>query len=216
MAATRKKTKVLSEEVFSLTPRAALLALRAAVERTERAPRHGGPLAIAEAATAVALGPETILLLPADSCNRRAFRAHLAPRRAADAIAMACAELVRQPGRLIILSLPKRDRAGEWRAAINFAVDHKLPILFLTPTRYPKAAGDEDLRLLQAELGVYVIGVDGEDAIAIYRAATEAAHHARIGRGPTLIEAIRVRGPQRVDAMAALKAYMTRQGCWEE
>lgn len=71
-----------------------------------------------------------------------------------------------------------------WLSSMRFAARHALPILFVCwnprPTR--------DLYRAAERCGVPGIAVDGLDAIAVYRVASEAIAHARRGHGPTLIE----------------------------
>jgi TPP-dependent pyruvate/acetoin dehydrogenase alpha subunit len=52
--------------------------------------------------------------------------------------------------------------------------------------------------------------VDANDAIAAYRVATEALHHARHLRGPSVIEALAVTGG--ASPLELLTAYMERHG----
>lgn len=75
-----------------------------------------------------------------------------------------------------------------------------------------------DLRTIYAEYGVPVITVDANDAIAVYRVMTEAAHNSRVGRGTTLIEAAFIPGKTHGVAspapLACLEGYMRRHGAW--
>jgi Dehydrogenase E1 component len=110
----------------------------------------------------------------------------------------------------------------DFRCAFDFAARHKLPILFVvahsytsarTSKRAPKSGQQLDLRVLSAEPGIPVFSVDANDAIAAYRVTTEALHHARHLRGPSIIEALSVQG-HGSRAIDLLQAYMERHGNW--
>jgi TPP-dependent pyruvate/acetoin dehydrogenase alpha subunit len=55
-----------------------------------------------------------------------------------------------------------------------------------------------------------VIPVDGHDAVAVYRVATEAITHARKGNGATIIECIFDAGGE-ADALRRMEEYLTRK-----
>ncbi len=110
----------------------------------------------------------------------------------------------------------------DFRKAFNFAARHKLPILFVVSQAYtstrslkraPKGVQHLDLRVLSAELGIPVFSVDANDAIAAYRVTTEALHHARHLRGPSIIEALTVAGNSN-RPIDLLQAYMERHENW--
>lgn len=60
----------------------------------------------------------------------------------------------------------------------------RLPILFVSHS----GPETDKIGSLAQKSGIPVIAVDGNDAVAIYRVATETIAHARRGRGPTLIQ----------------------------
>ena len=67
---------------------------------------------------------------------------------------------------------------------MELAGKKKLPVLFVCETK-----SQDDDRLTRAkEYGVPAVAVEDDDAVAVYRVATEALAHARRGSGPTLIE----------------------------
>jgi len=70
--------------------------------------------------------------------------------------------------------------------AFSRAGAQDLPILFVCHT----AANAEQIAARAQEYGFPGIAVDAQDAVAVYRVATEAMAHARRGSGPTLIECI--------------------------
>jgi len=79
--------------------------------------------------------------------------------------------------------------------ALSFAGLHDLPILFVRCQAASEEPDDltTENRPQEIETGlnprrVPVITVDGNDAVAIYRVASESINRARLGRGPTLID----------------------------
>lgn len=69
--------------------------------------------------------------------------------------------------------------SSPWQQALASAALHDLPMIFVSWSHMPlKTKG----KLLPT------ITVDGNDVVAVYRVASEAIAHARIGNGPTLIE----------------------------
>lgn len=73
---------------------------------------------------------------------------------------------------------------ASWLAPMRFAARHALPILYICWNRRPT----RDLYREADHCGFPGIAVDGHDAVAVYRVASEAIAHARRGNGPTLIE----------------------------
>ena len=69
-------------------------------------------------------------------------------------------------------------------AAMERAGRKRLPVLFVCQTGYEV----EDVSAKAHKYGFPGVIVDGDDAVAVYRVATEAIAHARRGSGPTLIE----------------------------
>jgi len=104
----------------------------------------------------------------------------------------------------------------DWRSVFRFAALHKLPILFVVANRIdPGQPAPPDLRTVDAEFGLPVFTVDANDAIAAYRVATEALHHIRHRRGPSVLEALSVPhtddGPP-ASPLEIVTAYMHRHG----
>jgi acetoin:2,6-dichlorophenolindophenol oxidoreductase subunit alpha len=114
---------------------------------------------------------------------------------------------------------------GAFHEALNLAAVWKLPVVYVcennlymeyTPigvvTAVPRPAADR-----AAAYGLEPVVVDGNDADATYRAATEALRHARSGEGPVLVEALTYRkgGHSRADPAKyrpddAVAAWMAR------
>ncbi len=84
---------------------------------------------------------------------------------------------------------------GEWYEAVNWAAIHKLPVIFLVENnlyaisvRQEKQMAVDKVADKAAGLGLPGVTIDGLDAMAVYRAVTEAAARARSGGGPTIVE----------------------------
>jgi TPP-dependent pyruvate/acetoin dehydrogenase alpha subunit len=97
---------------------------------------------------------------------------------------------------------------GAWHEGVNFAAVLRLPVILVlennqfaysTPLERQTAAR----ALVDKAVGYGIAGtaVDGNDVLAVYEAARQAAARARRGEGPTLIECLtmRVRGHSEAD-----------------
>lgn len=85
---------------------------------------------------------------------------------------------------------------GVFAESINLASIYKLPVIFMLEnnhyavgTKVEYSAGDCNLAGRGPAYGIPGVCVDGNDAVAVYRATREAAERARAGKGATLIEA---------------------------
>jgi TPP-dependent pyruvate/acetoin dehydrogenase alpha subunit len=106
--------------------------------------------------------------------------------------------------------------------ALSYAGVHQLPILFVCrngtvsmPRGQKKTDGTEELARKAQAHGVPCIPVDGDDAVAVYRVATESIAHARRGNGPTLIECKTLEPQARNKVGLPIKnmeEYLTRKG----
>jgi TPP-dependent pyruvate/acetoin dehydrogenase alpha subunit len=97
---------------------------------------------------------------------------------------------------------------GAWHEGVNFAAVLRLPvILVLENNQYAYSTPLERQTAARAFVdkaagyGIAGTGVDGNDVLAVYEAARQAAARARRGEGPTLIECrtMRVRGHSEAD-----------------
>ncbi|MGC9397695.1 MAG: pyruvate dehydrogenase (acetyl-transferring) E1 component subunit alpha [Anaerolineae bacterium] len=89
---------------------------------------------------------------------------------------------------------------GDFHEALNFAGVFQLPVIFITQNNHwaisvPRSHQTRSKTLAQKALayGVPGIQVDGNDVLAMYVASKEAVDRARLGEGPTLIEAVTYR-----------------------
>ncbi len=131
---------------------------------------------------------------------------------------------------------------GFWHEALNFAGVHKLPIVFVVQNNLwaesvsvKLQTAVEDLSVKAQAYGFPGITVDGNDVVAVYRVAQEAIHRARIGDGPTLIEAktyrwyghseidpAKYRSPEEVeewkakDPIPAMERYLAKHNMWSD
>lgn len=74
--------------------------------------------------------------------------------------------------------------SDELEGAMQRAGKRKLPILFVHATKLR----DDELLMCAKDCGFPGIAAEDDDAVAVYRVATESLAHARRGNGPTLIE----------------------------
>jgi len=84
---------------------------------------------------------------------------------------------------------------GSFHESVNLAAVWKLPVIFVCEnniygfsTHYKRTMLLNDIAARAAAYGIGGAVVDGQDVLAVYRAAAEAVEQARQGRGPTLIE----------------------------
>lgn len=89
---------------------------------------------------------------------------------------------------------------GAFHESINFAVLHKLPVVFFCENNFYSVYTPLDKRQPRKEIISLVKGfpikaeqVDGNDAEATYKVCQEAADYVRAGKGPVFIEAITYR-----------------------
>ena len=103
----------------------------------------------------------------------------------------------------------------ELQRAMGQACRRKLPILFVGQS----GADKDGLAPLAHACGIPAVSVDENDAVAIYRVATEAIAHARRGSGPTVIDcrpwpvAGRGRVKRRAhDPIRSMESYLAQKG----
>ena len=104
---------------------------------------------------------------------------------------------------------------GSLEEALKVAGVHSLPILFVSQgalTPEPQSNSGRS-RLKEKAYGLPAIAVEGNDAVAVYRVASEAIGHARKGDGPTLIECQCL---QAGDALLNMEKYLIRKGLFSE
>jgi len=106
---------------------------------------------------------------------------------------------------------------GAFHEGLNLAAIWKLPVLFVcennqfaTEVPFQYAAGNPDVASRAASYGMTGVQLDGNDVIAVARAAEEAVARARSGGGPTLIECRTYRTRPHAEGMGDY-TYRTRE-----
>ena len=89
---------------------------------------------------------------------------------------------------------------GDFHEALNFAAVFNVPAVFISQNNQwaislPRSAQTKSVTLAQKGIAYEMpcLQVDGNDALAMYRATKEALDRARSGGGPTFIEAVTYR-----------------------
>jgi TPP-dependent pyruvate/acetoin dehydrogenase alpha subunit len=207
-----KSSKKQADPVFTLIPRAKLLALYAGLiecrmfeESQAGRRRTPAPVALGREAPAVALAidlaaADTLVASPrnplpalvrtktrgAASANPRKNAAEKPLSPAAQlkaAVASARQHLRQQKQKIVVVfAADAWTQTAAWRAALQAAAEERLPMIFVAPAAANVAKG--------AKPGFPSIPVDRDDVVALYRVASESIAHARRGNGATLIECI--------------------------
>jgi TPP-dependent pyruvate/acetoin dehydrogenase alpha subunit len=115
-------------------------------------------------------------------------------------------------GITVVFSNGRRSAQSSWLNALNLAVGHELPSLFVSLSRPDASGGVADAEVLPTPRKgrtLPVIAVDGNDVVAVYRVASEAIAHARKGHGPTLIDC---RRPIPGDPLKSMEKYLRDKG----
>lgn len=111
------------------------------------------------------------------------------------------------------------DAAGALQDAMRQAGKRKLPMLLVGHSDWES----DEICARAKECEIPGVVVDGDDAVAVYRVATEAIAHARRGSGPTLIDckpwavAGAKSAPRRAthDPIVRMEEYLTRKGLFD-
>lgn len=145
------------------------------------------------------------------------------------AISSAAAHKVAKNCRIVVVT--SEDGAtsrGPWHEALTYAGLHALPIIFVwhndaLDARESSHDGAGSTSSTIPERNVPAIAVDGGDAVAVYRVASESIGRARRLRGPTVIECIHAgtnapattpncRKNMDNDPIGAMETYLTGKG----
>lgn len=132
---------------------------------------------------------------------------------------------------------------GDLHEALTFAGQFKLPAIYIIENNHwaisvPRArqAASQTLAQKAWGYGVHGLQVDGNDALAVYKAVSEAVARARNGEGPTLLEcetyrlghhttaddATRYRSDKEVEAwkkkdpLSRMKKFLVAKKLWDE
>src|SRR5437870_2038145 len=113
---------------------------------------------------------------------------------------------------------------GACHEGLNLAAIWKLPVLFVcennqfaTEVPFQYAAGNPNVASRAASYGIAGVQLDGNDVVAIAKAAGEAVARARSGGGPTLLECRTYRTRPHAEGMGDY-TYRTREevAAWRE
>ena len=132
---------------------------------------------------------------------------------------------------------------GDFHEALNFAGVWKAPVVFICQNNQwaisvPRSKQTNSKTLAQKAIAYDIPGiqVDGNDALAMYKATKEALDRAKAGEGPTLIEAVTYRLMMHTTAddptkyrtkeeedewwkkepLSRFKTYLTDKGIWDD
>jgi pyruvate dehydrogenase E1 component alpha subunit len=101
-----------------------------------------------------------------------------------------------------------------WLDALQAARAHRLPMIFVHSSDGMKPALLPNAAKLEPGTELPHIVTDGDDVVAMYRAAHESIGRARRNSGPTLIECspFRLKGRRRLDSVAGMENYLRSKG----
>ncbi len=184
------------------------------VKRSRRSKRHASREAVL-AATTLQLEPGDLLVAePGDPTASELApaspgkKAHTSPLPAAHSkgasrllLATAMAAALQETGtkRIALLFTQAGTADPAWQAALAWSQERLLPLVFVCtdasgPAIFtakskcsPALLQWENVSRLTAKLKLPVLTIDGEDAVAMYRAAQEAILRARSGGGPAVL-----------------------------
>lgn len=220
-------------EEFSLISNGTLLALyRNLLKcRVGAAPAKGArrrtaaawPFDAAVVAVAQDLGGEDAVL--SLSPNRALQLLQQGPRRGGDrggdsnrsillqwALGDALINRTRKTGKVTVIFSSEDDAAC--LDTLETARVHRLPMVFVHSSDGQEQTAMPNAAKLEPGTELPHIVADGDDVVAIYRAAHESINRARRDRGPTLIECIpfRLPGRRRQDPIAGMENYLRGKG----
>ncbi len=132
---------------------------------------------------------------------------------------------------------------GDFHEALTFAGSFKLPVVYLIENNHwaisvprERQAAAETLAQKASGYGVYGLQVDGNDALAVWKAVSGALDRARSGEGATVLEcetyrighhttaddaaryrpSAEVEAWKRKDPVLRLRSYLGGRGLWDE
>lgn len=132
---------------------------------------------------------------------------------------------------VLAISGEEWSESDELRATLEFAARNRLPIIYVVnsdETADDFQSRNERLETMVRTCGVTVITVDGSDAVAVYRVASESISRARKGVGPTLIDCRFLSSPvagnsrrtsprqKHVDPLVHMENYMRKRDAWSD
>jgi pyruvate dehydrogenase E1 component alpha subunit len=117
------------------------------------------------------------------------------------AVGIAMASRLRDEGIVVVAFCGEGSTsAGAWHESVNFAAVFEAPTVFVVENnQYAYSTPVERQYRAKALVdrgpgyGIPAVAVDGNDALAVHCVVAEAAERARLGGGPTLVEALTMR-----------------------
>lgn len=122
----------------------------------------------------------------------------------------------------IVIAFAGGDDESEIQRSLQFAFDHRLPIIYVQQRSLSGARKRSNSRKRPQ---LPTIPVDQNDAIAVFRVACEAIDKARRGVGPTVIDAIEPQSrssasnhnnAQHHDPLEYMEWYLRRRNLWSD
>ena len=152
----------------------------------------------------------------ASSVVRRACAVPEDPFHAGVGLALA-RKLEQKRGVVLAVCAQRHPSLAAWRDGLQFAVNHKLPIIFVIENGIEPHEFDAGhltaISFMVRDHEFPGIIVDGSDVVAVWRVVQESVHRARSGLGPTLIDC---RTNAARDPLAHLEHYMRGRNLWDE
>jgi pyruvate dehydrogenase E1 component alpha subunit len=128
----------------------------------------------------------------------------------------------KKAGIVAIFSSDESLSADTWHEALTIAGDNELPILFVRHNNFPSGLESRGGRSQTVKTGIGTqdggppkITVEGADAVAVHRVATEAIAHARKGNRPSLIECVTEHSIN-CDPLSEMETYLASKGLFNE
>jgi len=117
------------------------------------------------------------------------------------AVGIAMASQLREEGVVVVAFCGEgATSTGAWHESVNFAAVFQVPTVFVIENnQYAYSTPAERQYRARALVdrgpgyGIPAVGVDGNDALAVHGVVAEAVERARLGGGPTLVEALTMR-----------------------
>ncbi len=137
------------------------------------------------------------------------------------ATGIALAHKLAKKQHVVVAFCPEESPALEtWNEALKFAGVHKLPVIYVIKNGVADQRSSNEhaphlevFSFMARDYGYPGIIVDGQDVVAVWRAAHESIHRARNGSGPTLIDC---RTDSKRDPLAHLEHYMRKRNLWDD
>ena len=148
---------------------------------------------------------------------KRSFSGNIMPppehaaERCTVSIGAALARGVQHPSTVVLVFVGKLSKGEDCSSAIRYAVEHKVPVIFVVEDQRAVAGVERDVKS-STVFGAPSMNVDADDVLAIHRVAQEAVDRARRGYGPTIVECLRL--TSKSDPCSVLRSQIAKHGLW--